>query len=114
MIPYLLVIAGGYLIGDSMKESKSIYADGGTMDNGGGIDNDENILTLEMKSLLKQNSDLFGVGDFDADEMDSGYAFTQQEFNYVIDDSNNIDDVIRNIDKKFNIESRDMVLEILN
>jgi hypothetical protein len=83
-----------------------------TFDNGGNIKT--NILTLEMKSLLKQNSDVFGVGDFDADEMESGYGFTQEEFNYVIDDSNSIDDVINNLDKNFNIESRDMVLEILS
>ena len=29
MIPFILTIVGGYLIGDSMKESKSVYADGG-------------------------------------------------------------------------------------
>jgi len=34
MIPYLLALAGGYLIGSSMKDS---YEDGGMMENGGGI-----------------------------------------------------------------------------
>jgi hypothetical protein len=37
MIPFLLTIVGGYLIGDSMKDSK-MFAEGGmAYANGGGI-----------------------------------------------------------------------------
>jgi len=35
MLPYLLAVAGGYLIGNSMNEN--IYADGGMMAKGGGV-----------------------------------------------------------------------------
>jgi hypothetical protein len=36
MIPYLLAVAGGYLLGDSMKDSQT-FADGGMMSDGGKI-----------------------------------------------------------------------------
>jgi len=36
MIPFLLTIVGGYLIGDSMKDSKT-FANGGMMADGGGV-----------------------------------------------------------------------------
>ena len=32
MIPYLLAVVGGYLLGDSMKESEKKMADGGKVD----------------------------------------------------------------------------------
>lgn len=37
MIPFILTIVGGYLIGDSMKESGNIFADGGVMADGGAV-----------------------------------------------------------------------------
>jgi hypothetical protein len=38
MIPYLLAVAGGYLLGDSMKSSTPQFADGGMMADGGFMD----------------------------------------------------------------------------
>ena len=49
MIPYLLAVVGGYLIGDSMKESQT-FADGGTIK-----DIDQKIFTL-LKDRNRANN----------------------------------------------------------
>lgn len=71
-------------------------------------------LSSEMKNELKHNSDAFGVGDFDSEEMKSGAGFTQQEFDEVIDNSNTIGELIKNLDKNFGVQSKKVVLSILS
>jgi len=51
MIPYLLAVVGGYLLGDSMKDSQT-FADGGMMANGGNVSN------IVEKYMHKKNDDV--------------------------------------------------------
>jgi len=54
MLPYLLAAVGGYLIGDSMKDSQK-FADGGMMADGGMIKK-LNDIESKIKNAMKENN----------------------------------------------------------
>ena len=70
------------------------------------------VLTNEMEEILRDSSDIFGVGDFD--ETDEDRAFTQDDFNDVIDSSTTVGELINNLDNEFDLDSKEVVLDILN
>ena len=73
----------------------------------------ENHLTDENKETIKNNSDVFGVGDFDQEEMESGHGFTQEEFDEIVDNAETIDDLIDDIDNEFGLNSADIINGLL-
>ena len=61
MIPYLLAAVGGYLLGDSMKDSQT-FADGGMMANGGETKSFDDLLTkFKMTKNQIDESDWFNT-----------------------------------------------------
>jgi hypothetical protein len=74
---------------------------------GGGVGDS---LNEEMKENVKYSSDYFGVGDFDEDEV----GISQDEFEEVVDSSNTINELIKNLDETFSIDSKEAIYDILN
>ena len=75
---------------------------------GGGVDAIS--LNEEMKDDVKYSSDYFGVGDFEEDEM----AISQEEFEEVVDSSNTVKELIKNLDDTFSLDSKEAIYDILN
>lgn len=71
------------------------------------------ILTDEDREVIKSNSDVFGVGDFDQEEMESGHGFTQEEFDDIVDNAETIGELIHDIDKEFGLNSREVIEDLL-
>ena len=67
MIPFILAAVGGYLIGDSMKDSEK-FADGGMMADGGQFDYGYGFYIREMNEILRSKfPDSFGFSVYPLD-----------------------------------------------
>ena len=96
MIPYLLAAVGGYLLGNSMKESQS-YAHGGILDNAD--------IEVEMESM-NSNTLVLEVEIYD------GTKETKYFFEYSVDHSDNSCSLDAIYDENNNKVSKELQTEL--
>jgi hypothetical protein len=63
MLPLILAVVGGYFIGDSMK-NKSVFAEGGVMDEGVDLFEDYKNIPPDVQEILDRHENAFIDGDY--------------------------------------------------
>jgi len=63
MLPLILAVVGGYLVGDSIKDN-SVFADGGVMDEGVDLFEDYENIPADVQEVLERHQDAFMDGDY--------------------------------------------------